>query len=528
MGKLPGMAALLVLVYGAGLPARCEGAANPLSAPVHTIESAQACFRYLQEEEGRIEAWVEKNWEKEHAAAEPGLSGGARRRGETDPAYKARQMRFRLAASGVKERLRKERAEWIRKERAELFAAEIRELIPARLGPYDAGRDDYPLFLGFGWPSELSVRFRVPKENRKIFELRYASRLPARFRLNEQGEVFLLSLGTFWKEADRVTPVVSVAPPGPKQLWEGAHGSWVTSVAFRPDGSQVLSAGADGTLGAWDAVTGHRVFLLDNVELALSVAYSPDGATFVTGGADSILRLRDAGDGRELWSLPAGGRILSVAFGADGRYVATGDGSGMASVWDVGSRRETAKVELGAPVWAVAFAGGGNALVAGGEGNAVVLWSLLYGRQTWRKELGWPVYSVAVARDLGLVAVGGEGNRMQVLRDKDGSVEWSADLGGEVRSVRFDPSGSVLGGGGAGYDVRVFAAGTGRPRWTAAIGNPVRSLAFAPGGSRLVVGSSDFSVRVFEAAEDDRVVAAYWSPGRIYLKRGEEKSLFRK
>jgi len=527
MDKLPRMAALLVLLCGAALPGTAAATGSSTTPSAHTIESAQARLRYLQEEDRRIEAWVERNWEKELAKAEPDLSGGGRRRGETEAAFKAREMRFRLAASGAKERLRKERAGWIRKERAELLAAEIREMIPARLDPYDAGRGDYPLFLGFGWPAGLSVRLRVPEDSRKIFELRYSGKLPATFRLNAQGDVFLLSLGKFWKGTDGVTPLVHIPPPGPRLLWEASHGSWVTSVAFRPDGSQVLSAGADGTIGAWEAVTGNRVFLLDNAELALSVAYSPDGATFATGGADSVLRLRDAGDGRELWSLPAGGRILSVAFGADGRHIATGDGSGKASVWDVRTGRETANADLKAPVWAVAFTGGGNSLVAGGEGNAVVLWSLLHDRQTWRKEVEWPVYTVSVSRDLGLVAVGGAGNRILVLRERDGSVEWSADMGGEVRSARFDPSGSFLGVGGAGYEVKVFAAGSGQPRWTAVIGNPIRSLAFGPGGTRLVVGSSDFSVRVFEVTEEERVVAAYWSPGRVWLERGKENTLFR-
>ncbi|HEX9191838.1 MAG TPA: PQQ-binding-like beta-propeller repeat protein, partial [Candidatus Deferrimicrobiaceae bacterium] len=446
MRKLPGTAALAILLLAA-VPAPSPGADAPSPAPAWTIESAQARLQYLKAQEAGIGDWVEKNWETEFSRTIPGLGKGPRRKGEKEADYKARDLQRRLAAAGVKERLWSERAEWIRKERASLLAAEIRELIPARLGPYDAGRDDYPLALGFGWPSELSVRFRVPKENRKIFELRYASRLPARFRVDEQGEVFLLSLGTFWKESDRVTPVVSVTPPGPRQLWEGSHASWVTSVAFRPDGEQVLSAGADGTVAAWDAVTGHRAFLLDNVELALSVAYSPDGKTFATGGADSVLRLRDARDGRELWSLPARGRILAVAFSPDGRYIATGDGSGIAGVWDVASRRETATVDLGQPVWSVVFNGPGSALAAGGEWNAVVLWSLLYGRRTWSKELEWPVYSLAFARNPGVIAVGGGGNRMLVLRERDGSVEWSADMGGEVRSVGFDPSGTVLGGG---------------------------------------------------------------------------------
>ena len=116
---------------------------------------------------------------------------------------------------------------------------------------------------------------------------------------------------------------------------------------------------------------------------------------------------------------------------------------------------------------------------------------------------------------------------MVVLQEKDGSVVWSADMSGETRSLRFDPSGNQLAGGGSGYTVKVFAAETGRQRWTAEIGSPIRSVAFGPGGTKLAVGSSDFSVRLFEVAEEERVVAAFGSAGRIYLERWGERSLFR-
>lgn len=514
-----------MLLCVAGPPARCEGVEPP--SPPYTIESARVRLQFLKDEDGRVEEWVEENYEKEHAARLPGLDRGPRRRKETAAAFREREMRVRMALSGVKETLRKERKEWLRNERKALLSAEIREMLPARLGAYDADRGEYPLLLGFGWPAGLSVRFQVPEAFRKIFELRLIGKIPASFRMNDRGEAFLLSLGRFWKETDRVRTRIEILPPGPRLVWQGAHDSWVTSVAFRPDGAQVLSAGADGTLCVWDAATGNRVFQVDNAELALSVAYSPDGMIFATGGADSVLRVRDAENGRELWSASADGRILSVAFGPDGRYVAAGDGSGMVRVWNVQSRKEASRADLKAPVWSVAFTGGGTAFVAGGEGNAVVLWNLLYDRQTWRKEFDWPVYSVATEQGRGLIALGGGGTRVVVLREKDGSVVWSADMGGEIRSLRFDPSGNQLAGGGSGYTVKVFAAETGRQRWTAEIGSPIRSVAFDPGGTKLAVGSSDFSVRLFEVVGEERVVAAFWSAGRIYLERGEERSLFR-
>ena len=519
------MVALAMLLVVTGPPARCEGAEPP--SPPYTIESARARLQHLKEEEGRVEEWVEKNCEKEFTARFPGLDRGPRRPKEKAAAFKAREMQARMAFSGVKERLRQERKEGLREDRKNLLTARIREMLPARLGPYDTDREEYPLLLGFGWPAGLSVKFRVPEKFRKIFELRLIGKIPALFRLNDRGEAFLLSLGRFWKETDPVGTRIDILPPGPRLIWQGAHDSWVTSVDFRPDGAQVLSAGADGTLCAWDAATGNRFFFLDNVELALSVAYSPDGRTFATGGADSVLRVRDAESGRELWSASADGRILSVAYGPDGRYIAAGDGSGKVRVWNIESRKEVGCPDLKTPVWSIYFTGGGIGLVAGGEGNAVVLWNLLYDRQMWRREFDWPVYAVAGDHGGGLIAVAGGGTRVVVLREKDGAVVWSADMGGEIRSLRFDPSGSHLAGGGSGYTVKVFDAETGKERWAAEIGSPIRSVSFGPGGKRLAVGSSDFSVRLYEVADEERVVAAYWSVGWIYLERGVERSLFR-
>ncbi|MBI5905099.1 MAG: WD40 repeat domain-containing protein [Deltaproteobacteria bacterium] len=518
---------MTLLLWTVAVPGVSTGT-DPSTPSSHTIESARERLQFLTDEESRIGEWVERNWEKALSASQPGIVTGPRRKGEKAEAFRERDMRLRMAVSAVKERLRTERKVWILNERGALLASEFQALLPARLGAYDAGREEYPLLLGFGWPSDLFIRFRVPEEARKLFELRLTGRVNARFRINGQGEAYLVSLGKFWKDSDGVRPIVYLSPPGPRLLWEGSHESWVSSVAFRPDGSQALSAGADGTLCIWDVATGARIACQDNVEMALSVAYSPDGSTFATGGADSYLRIRDAADGREISTVPAGGRVLSVGFSPDGRYVVTGDGSGAARVFSASSGKEAWSADFGEPVWSAVFAGGGTSLAAGGDGNTVVLWNILYQRRIWKKELEWPIYSLAVAGNRGLVAVGGAGRRMLVLREKDGSVAWSADMGGEVRTVAFDPSGGkYVAGGGGGYAVKVFAPESGKLLWTAEIGNPIRSLAFGPEGGKLFVGSSDFSVRMFEVTEEQRVVAAYWSPGRIWLERGTERSLFR-
>ena len=102
-------------------------------------------------------------------------------------------------------------------------------------------------------------------------------------------------------------------------------------VAFSPD-SKHLAAVLLDTINVWDAATGEKVLVLEGHDFEgrrpksylTGLAFSPDGKRLATSSSDTTVRLWDAASGREVLVLHGHVDIVdSVAFSPDGKRLAS-------------------------------------------------------------------------------------------------------------------------------------------------------------------------------------------------------------
>ena len=161
------------------------------------------------------------------------------------------------------------------------------------------------------------------------------------------------------------------------------HTDVVRSVAFAPDGKQVLTGSHDKTALVGRAERQgtsrlHRAFRSVN-----SVAFSPDGKQVLTGSADKTARLWDAQSGKELRTFTGHSEaVTSVAFSPDGKQVLTGSWDKTARLWDAAERQGTPRLH-GAFRWvkSVAFSPDGKQVLTGSWDKTAQLWDVQSGKE---------------------------------------------------------------------------------------------------------------------------------------------------
>jgi DNA-binding beta-propeller fold protein YncE len=282
------------------------------------------------------------------------------------------------------------------------------------------------------------------------------------------------------------------------------HKGAVTSIAYSPDGSCILSGGEDGTMKLWETGTGRelRTFLGHKAGVT-SVAFSPDGSMAVSGSSDSTLRLWDVASGRELQATDGlGWKIAGVAFSPTGKFVASAADDNQVKLWSL-PRLQLVNTLAGHGwrVTSVAFSPTGDSFLSGSEDDSVKLWDVSKGQETRTLRTGFtPVTCVAFSPD---GQYGLSGGKDKVVR------LWNLDSGHEVeqlkghtqtvRSVAFTRDGRFAVSGGDDGTVKVWDVTTGTEvRSFAGHSGAVASVAVSPNGRYVASASADGTVKIWQ------------------------------
>ena len=276
-------------------------------------------------------------------------------------------------------------------------------------------------------------------------------------------------------EGDVIVPgdtgtVHSFTPEG-EQNWEASlvpstRGTHSTPAVVD---DYVFTAGYDGAVYAFDAVTGDRLW---RTQVADAIGSSPvyyDGVVYCatefytpSGGMVAL----DPATGGLIWE---DNRMTNHAHSITGIDVASGvfaagcnDGS--LYVWDLDTRDFRGTFETAAPIKGPVCMYGGTAIFGSWDGNvyAVDTTSLA---EVWRYETGYKIMSgAAVHPDSGTLVIGNHGGELLGLGTATGEREWSFDCEGWViGSVTLAGDTALVGS----YDATLFAvdARSGAERW---------------------------------------------------------------
>ena len=116
------------------------------------------------------------------------------------------------------------------------------------------------------------------------------------------------------------------------------HTSAVTSVAYSPDGSHIVSGSRDKTIRVWNPTTGQCTAgpFQGHTATVTSVAYSPDGSHIVSGSWDNTIRVWNPTTG-QCMAGPFQGHtetVSSVAYSPDGSHIVSGSRDNTIRVWN--------------------------------------------------------------------------------------------------------------------------------------------------------------------------------------------------
>ncbi len=284
-----------------------------------------------------------------------------------------------------------------------------------------------------------------------------------------------------------------------------AHGDWVRSCAFSPDGSVLATTSNDRGVRLWRVTSGELIqTMIGHREPVSACAFSPDGTLIATTSFDRTARLWDVETGLCVATSSAHTNwVRRCSFSSDGELLATVGDDRRVEIWHTKTGEHQTFRGHRAPVLSCEFAPTEAILATTAADGEIRIWDVSSGTELLRVlDAAGPVVSCSFSQDGGLLATAGHDRSVRLWRTADGTLAHTiAGHAGPISDCAFSPDGMMLATASFDSVVRIFHAGTWQSRARlVGHGGPVTKCAFSPDGSLLATSSVDQTVNVWDMA----------------------------
>jgi WD40 repeat protein len=283
----------------------------------------------------------------------------------------------------------------------------------------------------------------------------------------------------------------------PRALSGHEKGQFVSSLAFSPDGTRLVTASTDRTAIIWDIKSERRLHTLrGHTDRIGAMAFSRDGKIVATGGDDRKVILWEANSGKPLRILRGHtNSIFGIAF-SSGDMLATASADSTARIWEAGTGNQL--FELAGhtrPVNAIAFSPDDARVETASWDGTIKVWDVTHFHTDG-------VVNVAVSPDGTRIA---SASRDHTAKIWDAAAEHVLFTlrghSGELTAIAFSPDGRLIATASEDKTARVWDARSGKRLFANLLvrhDDFVMDIAFSPDSSRLATASQDGTVKLWD------------------------------
>lgn len=289
------------------------------------------------------------------------------------------------------------------------------------------------------------------------------------------------------------------------------HIGGVKSVAFNPEGTQVVSGSSDGSVEKWSLEHGEKILELRGRSSSVSsVRFSPDGLYIASAGEEGIIKIWDSKTGELVNQLKSGDRTGCICFSPNGRYIASmASMIGLITIWDI---RGNCKIkEFHHPKYSIAydiqFSPDGSYIAAAYYDGVAAVWNVANGRLA--STLGGhtsKIESLCFSYDGKCIITAGYDEKIKIweVRTWQEKIELS-DLS-TIPDIASSPIDNIFATALHNGYVSIWDIAKGRRlRLLDAHKGATYALAFSHDGQFIATGGQDATIRIFSVQTGDCV-----------------------